>query len=122
MSTEPDKDSTGPTDTPRSDGPRTAGTTPPKPSAGLTSKGRVRGTRASGLWIGLITAAVLAIVFLIFILQNSEAVEIKFLGFEGQISLAVALLLSAVIGMLIVAVPGVVRIGQLRHALRKNAR
>lgn len=95
---------------------------PATPAAGLDRKGRVKRTRASGLWIGLISAAVLAVGFLVFIAQNSEKVSIKFLGFEGQLSLAIALLLSAVIGALVVAVPGIVRIGQLRRALRKNAK
>ena len=91
-------------------------------AAGLDRKGRVKRTRASELWIGLITAAVLAVLFLVFIAQNSNKVTIQFLGWEGQLSLAVALLLSAVIGALVVAVPGVVRIVQLRTALRRNAK
>lgn len=94
----------------------------PAPAAGLNSRGRVKRTRASGLWVGLISAAVLAVGFLIFIAQNSEKVTINFLGFSGQLSLAIALLLSAVIGALVVAVPGIVRIAQLRTALRKNAK
>lgn len=89
--------------------------------AGLTGKGRVRRTRVSALWIGVVVAAVLAIFLLIFIAQNSDAVTIAFLGWEGQISLAVAMLLAAVVAVLIVAVPGSLRIGQLRRALRKNA-
>lgn len=95
---------------------------PTAPSAGLNSRGRVKRTRASGLWVGLISAAVLAVGFLIFIAQNSEKVTINFLGFSGELSLAIALLLSAVIGALVVAVPGIVRIIQLRTALRKNAK
>ena len=95
---------------------------PEAPAAGLDRHGRVKRTRASGLWVGLITAAVLAIAFLVFIVQNYEKVSIEFLGFEGRLSLAIALLLSAIIGALVVAVPGAVRIGQLRRALRKNAR
>ena len=95
---------------------------PATPAAGLDRHGRVKRTRASGLWVGLITAAVLAIGFLVFIVQNYEKVSIEFLGFEGRLSLAIALLLSAVIGALVVAVPGAVRIGQLRRALRKNAK
>ena len=104
-------------DTSAADGPDA-----PAPSAGLDRHGRVKRTRASGLWVGLITAAVLAIGFLVFIVQNYEKVSIEFLGFEGRLSLAIALLLSAIIGALVVAVPGAVRIGQLRRALRKNAK
>jgi putative membrane protein len=93
-----------------------------RPAAGLDSRGHVKRTRASDLWIGLITAAVLAILFLVFIAQNSDKVPIEFLGWEGRVSLAISLLLSAVIGALVVAVPGIVRIIQLRRALRKNAK
>lgn len=91
-------------------------------AAGLDSRGRVKATRASGLWIGLVSAAVIAVLFLIFIAQNSEKVTIHFLGLDGELSLAISLLLSAVIGALVVAVPGIVRISQLRRALRKNAK
>jgi uncharacterized integral membrane protein len=89
--------------------------------AGLTSHGQVRPTRASALWVGLIVAALLLIALLIFIVQNSKAVTIHYLGFHGRISLAIALLLAAVAGLLLVAVPGTARIVQLRRALKKNA-
>lgn len=54
---------------------------------------------------------------MIFIAQNSRAMTI-YLGFEGQVSLAVALLLAAVAGMLLVAIPSTARIMQLRRALK----
>lgn len=120
--TDPSVDSAEPAADRPAAGPASTADRPTTPAAGLDRKGRVKRTRASGLWIGLISAAVLAVGFLVFIAQNSEKVSIKFLGFEGQLSLAIALLLSAVIGALVVAVPGIVRIGQLRRALRKNAK
>lgn len=89
--------------------------------SGLDRRGRVQGTRISAWWSGVIVAAALGVLFLIFITQNSEQVTVHFLWFEGQLSLAVALLLSAITGVLLVAVPGVARIVQLRRALRKNA-
>lgn len=89
--------------------------------AGLTSRGKVRSTRVSALWIGLIIAAVLLVLLLIFIAQNSRDVTVRYLGLDGQVSLAVALLLSAVAGLLLVAIPGTARIIQLRRALKKNA-
>jgi uncharacterized integral membrane protein len=94
----------------------------PTPPAGLDSKGRVRTTRFSALWVGLIIAAILLIALLIFIVQNSQDVSVHYLGAHGRVPLAVALLLSAVAGLLLIAVPGTARILQLRHALRKNAR
>ncbi len=66
------------------------------------------------------TAAVLALMLLIFIAQNSDKVAIHFFGFNGRISLAVALLLSAAISVLIVAIPGGARILQLRRDLKRN--
>ncbi len=95
---------------------------PARPHSGLTEKNKVRGTRVSGLWVGLVIAAILAVFLLIFIAQNSEDVAIKFLSWEGNVPLAVAMLAGAVVAVLIVAVPGSLRIAQLRRALRKNAK
>jgi len=92
-----------------------------KPPAGMNRRGKVRRTRASAWWSGLIVAAILAVLLLVFIIQNSDKVTIHFLGFDGRLSLAVALLLAAVLGMLVIALPGAVRIAQLRHALKTNA-
>lgn len=89
--------------------------------AGMTSRGKVRTTRVSAWWVGLIIAAVLLIALLIFIAQNSNSTTIHYLGMHGQISLAIALLLSAAAGVLLVAIPGTARIFQLRRALKKNA-
>jgi len=89
--------------------------------AGLDSRGRVRPTRISGLWIGLITAAIFGILLIVFIAQNSRSVPLHFFGWRGQFSLALTILVSAAIGLLLVAIPGTIRILQLRSALRKNA-
>lgn len=88
---------------------------------GFDSRGHVRRTRAGAWWAGLIAAAILAIALLIFISQNSQDATINYLGFSGQVSLAVALLSAAAGGMLLVAIPGAVRMAQLRGALKKNA-
>jgi uncharacterized integral membrane protein len=80
----------------------------------------VRSTRVSGVWIGLIVAAVFLLVLVIFIAQNSRTASIHFLGFNGHLSLALTILLAAVIGLLIAAVPGSIRIIQLRKALRQQ--
>jgi uncharacterized integral membrane protein len=88
---------------------------------GLDRRGRVRGTRVSGIWVGLIAAAFVLILLLVFILQNSQRVAIHFLGANGHLSFAVGLLFAAACGLLLVAIPGTVRIMQLRRALRKNA-
>jgi uncharacterized integral membrane protein len=99
------------------------GTTPADrtaPAPGFDEKGHVKHTRTSGVWIGLIGTAVFLILLIIFIAQNSHKASLHFFGWHGQFSLALTILLSAVIGVLLVAIPGTVRIVQLRRALRKN--
>ena len=46
----------------------------------------------SGVWIGLIATALFVILLIIFIAQNSRRVTLNFFGWEGQFSLALALL------------------------------
>jgi uncharacterized integral membrane protein len=90
------------------------------PAPGMTRKGKVRRTRASAWWIGLIVAAVILVALLIFIAQNSSRIAVHYFSIQGHVSLAIALLLSAVAGVLLVAIPGTARVIQLRHALKKN--
>jgi uncharacterized integral membrane protein len=80
---------------------------------------QVRRTRISGLWVGVTIAAVVLLVLLVFIIENGQRVNISFFGAHGQLPLGVALLLAAICGLLLVAVPGYGRILQLRRALRK---
>jgi uncharacterized integral membrane protein len=58
----------------------------------------------------------------VFILQNQISVTIRFLGFAGSVPVGVALLLAAIAGLLLVAIPGGVRIMQLRRAARRAPR
>jgi uncharacterized integral membrane protein len=77
-------------------------------------------SRAGGLWTGLIASAVVLVLLLIFILQNSAPVVINFLGFSGSLPTGVALLFAAIAGLLLVAIPGGLRILQLRRAARRG--
>jgi uncharacterized integral membrane protein len=77
-------------------------------------------SRLGQAWIGLIVGALLLVVLLVFILQNDERVSVSFLTADGRLSLGVALLLAALAGALIVAVPGSARILQLRRAARRS--
>jgi uncharacterized integral membrane protein len=97
------------------------GQAPVTPPPGINSKGKVRRTRASAWWVGLLIAAVILVALVIFIAQNSATVAIRYLGVDGHVSLAIALVLSAVAGILLVAIPGTARMIQLRRALKKNA-
>jgi uncharacterized integral membrane protein len=72
------------------------------------------------VWIALIIAAALLVALVIFIAQNARDVSIHYVGLDGHVPLAVALLIAAVAGMLLVAVPGTARIIQLRRAVKKS--
>lgn len=79
-------------------------------------------SRTGGAWVGVVIGAVVLILLLIFVLQNLDSVRVSFLGAEASMPLGVALLLAAVAGALIVAVPGSARILQLRRANRSARR
>ncbi|MGD9989436.1 lipopolysaccharide assembly protein LapA domain-containing protein [Pseudonocardia sp.] len=76
-------------------------------------------SRLAGLWIGLILSALVLLLLLVFILQNLGQVQIRFLGLDGNLPTGVALLFAAVAGVLLVAIPGSLRILQLRRAARR---
>lgn len=77
-------------------------------------------SRLSGLWIGLILSALVLLLLLIFILQNLQTVDVHFLGAAGRLPTGVALLFAAIAGVLLVAIPGSLRILQLRRAARRS--
>ncbi len=79
-------------------------------------------TRISGLRTALIAGIAALIVVVIFIIQNTQAVSISFLGAHLHLSLAVALLLAAIAGALLMAAAGTARITQLRRTLRRDRR
>ncbi|KMS84285.1 LapA family protein [Prauserella rugosa] len=80
----------------------------------------VNRTRSGGLWVGLIVAAIVLVLLLVFILQNLQRVQINLLGFDGHMPLAVAILLGVAAGAVLIAVPGTVRIMQLRRNVRRG--
>ena len=79
-------------------------------------------SRTGVLWTGLILSALVLLFLLIFILQNGHPVQINFLSMTGTLPTGVALLLAAIAGLLLVAIPGGLRILQLRRAARRTER
>jgi putative membrane protein len=73
-----------------------------------------RRTRLSGAWTAIVVGLLALVVILVFILQNQQAVRIKFLMFEGNLPLAIALLFALILGAVIVVAFGAARILQLR--------
>ncbi|GAA5159990.1 hypothetical protein GCM10023321_41880 [Pseudonocardia eucalypti] len=82
----------------------------------------IKHTRISGLWTGIILSAVVLVLLLVFIVQNIEPARIRFFGAEGSMPIGVALLFAAALGVLLVAIPGYLRILQLRRLARKRSR
>jgi uncharacterized integral membrane protein len=76
-------------------------------------------SRVSGVWVGLTLSAVVLLFLLIFIVQNNTPTEISFLGLSGQFPVGIALLFAAAAGILLVAIPGYLRMLQLRRAVRR---
>ena len=95
---------------------------PSTPGSGTPGTAPVRRSRSGGLWVGLILSALVLLLLLVFILQNGAPVQISFFAFRGTLPVGVALLLAAILGILLVAIPGSVRILQLRRAARRGAR
>lgn len=81
----------------------------------------VPGSRAGGLWVAAIAFAFVLLLLMIFILQNGQAAHVSFLGAHGQLPMGVALLLAAIFGVLLVALPGTARIVQLRLSSRRHS-
>lgn len=77
-------------------------------------------SRVGGLWVAAVVFAVVLLLLLIFVLQNGQRVAVSFLGADGTLPLGVALLLAAVFGVLLVALPGTARIVQLRLLDRRH--
>lgn len=81
---------------------------------------RPRATNAGRVWLTLGIATVLLVLLIIFIAENSRSVTISFLGAHGHISLALALLIAAVVGVTVTLLAGTARILQLRLEVRRS--
>jgi uncharacterized integral membrane protein len=106
-----DQESTTPPATP----PATPPTTPPP----TTGRDPLRPSRAGRAWVGVVALAVVLILLIVFIAQNTRSVTVSFLAWDGHTSLAVALLIATVAGLFIAAVAGSLRIWQLRSRVRR---
>lgn len=94
---------------------------PPAPAQPPTAVPvRVPRTRTGAAWVALISAALLAVLLIVFLVQNTRSTEISFLWMTTSTPLAVALLIAAVGSVLVTLTIGTARIAQLRRQVRKN--
>ena len=112
-----------PTQNPPTDPPPTVtpalGVADPPPLLAAT---RVPRTRTGAVWFGVCAAALLLVVLIVFMLQNTRSVEVSFIGMHGHLPLALALLVAAVGAAILTMVVGAARITQLRRLSRRRAR
>jgi uncharacterized integral membrane protein len=90
------------------------------PMTATKPESAVKFTRAGALWSALTVGLLILIVLLVFITQNTESVEMTFLGWHWSLPLGVQILLAAVAGALVTVLVGAARIFQLRRAAKKN--
>jgi uncharacterized integral membrane protein len=79
-------------------------------------------TRLSAAWVGVMAGALVLVLILVFILQNTRSVKVSFLAFAGSMPLGIALLLATISGLLLAGGIASLRIWQLRHRLVRQAK
>jgi uncharacterized integral membrane protein len=82
----------------------------------------IKRTRTGGVWVASVLFALVLVLLLIFILENGQRARISYFGAHAHLPLGVALLFAAVLGILMVVIPGTARIVQLRIAARRHRR
>jgi uncharacterized integral membrane protein len=83
-------------------------------------KGEIPRTRTARAHNALIAGAIVLILLLVFILENTKSVKIAYFGAGFHMPLGVALLLAAIGGALLVGIVGTARIMQLRRSVRRR--
>lgn len=79
-------------------------------------------TRISATWAGIIVGALVLALLLVFVLQNTKSVKVSFFTADGDIPLGVALVFSAIGGVLLAAAAASLRILQIRRRLGSGSR
>jgi uncharacterized integral membrane protein len=95
-------------------------TPPPPPPSTARDEPALQRTRTQGLWLAAVGFALVLLLLAIFLLQNGQRVQVSYLGANGHLPLALAMLLSAVAGALLVGMAGMARVLQLRHNVRRE--
>lgn len=104
--------------------PDPAGRTPTIPATGKRDR-PVPSTSAgmsAGMWISLILGAIILVLLLIFIVQNNVPADFRYFGWTFRLPLGVAMLFSALGGILVAGIIGSARIFILGRRLKKIER
>ena len=82
----------------------------------------IKRTRTGGVWVASVLFALVLVLLLIFILENGQRASISYFGAHSHMPLGVALLFAAVLGIVMVVIPGTARIVQLKITARRHRR
>lgn len=80
----------------------------------------LRRSRAGGLYVGVIALGIVLILLIIFVAQNTDPTTVRFLGWQAEIPVAVALLIAAVAGLFLAGIAASLRILQLRRRVKHD--
>ena len=80
----------------------------------------LRGSRTSGFWAAVVGLGLVLLLLIVFIAQNTRVTTVSFLAWDGQVPVAVALLVAAVAGLFLAGLAGTLRILQLRRRVRRS--
>jgi uncharacterized integral membrane protein len=96
--------------------PQDVGASAPEPEQ---QQDPLRRSRTSSAWISVVLLAVVLVVLIVFIAQNTQRVEVSFFGWNGQTPLAVALMIAAAGGLILAAIAATMRVWQIRRRVRR---
>lgn len=80
---------------------------------------KVKSSPAGAMWAGLIVSALLLILLLVFILQNQQAAELNLFAWSWNFPIGVGMLFAAILGALITAMVGGLRMLDLRRQVKR---
>lgn len=89
-------------------------------SGAATGRDPLRASRTSRSWVSLAALVVVLILLVVFIAQNTQEVQVSFLGWDGHPPLSVALLIAAVAGATLAVIVATLRIWQVRRRVRRS--
>lgn len=82
---------------------------------------KIDSTRTSRAWSRILPALILLAIILVFVFQNLNTAKISFIMFSGTVPLALALIVAAALGGILVLTIGSIRIMQLRKIIHGRA-
>lgn len=99
--------------------PHAADTDRRTPAERLPEEPVASGSKTTAIWVALILGAIILILLLIFVIQNSTRSQFEYFAWTFQLPLGVAMLLAAIAGALVMALVGSVRMIQMSMQLRR---